>query len=354
MRQRGLLFLTTILMVALLITQLNSCSTSNSTGKGLGPKSKSLLDKVKDRGKLNCGVNGNLPGFSFENENGEYSGLDVDICRAVAAALFDDPEKINYRNLVTSDRCIAVSNGDVDLLSSNTTWTLKRDTNCGIFTQTIFYDGQGMMVRKDSDILSLKDLQNRKVCVLTGTTSELNLNDKMRELGVKYIPVSFVEINDVYNAYNQGKCEGITSDKSQLISRRSILFNPGDHVLRDKMWSKEPLAPSVVSGEPELFHAVKWIIYALIEAEELGINQDNLEQMKESKNPTIMRFLGIEGDLGRSLGLSKDFTQRIIKHVGNYGEIYERNLGAKSDFNLPRGVNDLWTRGGLLYSPPFR
>ncbi|NEP43341.1 MAG: amino acid ABC transporter substrate-binding protein [Okeania sp. SIO2H7] len=340
-----------LLATMLLGASLTGCG---ETG-GDSEASSSRLDTVKARGKLICGVEGNIPGFSFVDRSGNYSGIDVDVCKAVAAALFDDPNAVEYRNLDSTERFTALTAGEVDMLSRNTTWTISRDTSVGLeFAPTTFYDGQGMMVRQDSGIQSLADFQGRSICVETGTTTELNLTDKMRQAGVDFNPVVFQEANAAYAAYAEGRCEGMTSDKSQLIARRSTLPNPNEHVLLDVTMSKEPLGPVTQNNDSGWFDTVKWVTYALIEAEELGITQANVDSMKESSDPSIRRFLGVEGDLGEGLGLSNDFAYRVIKNVGNYGEVYERNLGKGSQFNLDRGQNDLWTRGGLLYSPPFR
>jgi len=339
-----------LLATLLVVGTVMGCAETDNT-----QQKQSRLDAVKSRGKLNCGVDGGIPGFSFVDEDGKYSGLDVDVCKAVAAALFDDPEAVEYRNLDATERFTALNGGEVDMLSRNTTWTISRDTSVGMeFAPTTFYDGQGMMVRKNSGIKTLKDFAGKSVCVEAGTTTELNLTDKMRQAGVKAETLTFQKADPAYAAYAEGRCEGMTSDKSQLIARRSTLPNASEHILMDVTMSKEPLGPVTVNNDSAWFDVVKWTTYALIEAEELGITSANVEQMKQSDNPTIRRFLGVEGALGEGLGLTNDFTVRIIKHVGNYGEIYERNLGEKSQFKLPRGQNDLWTRGGLLYSPPFR
>ncbi len=315
----------------------------------------SRLQTVLDRGELVCGVEGNIPGFSFVDESGTYSGLDVDFCKAVAAALFDDPEAIQYRNLDSTERFTALSGGEVDMLSRNTTWTISRDTSVGLeFAPTTFYDGQGMMVGKDSGISTLEDFAGKSICVETGTTTELNLTDQMRDRGVEFEPVVFQDANAAYAAYAEGRCEGMTSDKSQLIARRSTLPTPDDHTLLEVTMSKEPLGPVTINNDSSWFDVVKWVTYATIEAEELGINSENVDSLLESENPTIRRFLGVEGELGDGIGLSNDFAYRVIKHVGNYGEIYERNLGSESQFNLDRGLNAPWEDGGLLYSPPFR
>lgn len=343
--------LTSVLLATMLLgASLTGCGeTENSPG------SSSRLDAVKNRGQLICGVEGNIPGFSFVDQSGSYSGIDVDVCKAVAAALFNDPNAVEYRNLDSTERFTALTGGEVDMLSRNTTWTLSRDTSAGLeFAPTTFYDGQGMMVRQDSGIQSLKALEGQSICVETGTTTELNLTDKMRQAGATFNPVTFQDANAAYAAYSEGRCQGMTSDKSQLIARRSTLPNPSEHVLLDVTMSKEPLGPVTPNNDSAWFDTVKWVTYALIEAEELGITQANVDEQKASEDPTIRRFLGMEGNLGEDLGLTNDFAYRVIKNVGNYGEIYERNLGKGSQFNLDRGQNDLWTRGGLLYSPPFR
>ena len=313
----------------------------------------SRLDTVKNRGSLICGVNGQLPGFSFVNENGEYSGMDVDICRAVASALFNDPDKVEYRDLSAQERFTAVQSGEVDLLSRNTTWTISRDTSVGMeFAPTTFYDGQGIMATKASGIAALQDMQGKSVCVLAGTTSEQNLADRMRKLGINYTPVVFEDTDAVYAAYEQGRCEAVTADRSQLIARRVVLGNPDAHQILGVVISKEPLGSLVANGDAKWFDAVKWITYALIQGEEFGITSENIVTFEDSEDPQIRRFLGQEGQLGADMGLPNDFAARVIENVGNYGEIYERNIG--EPFDLDRGLNELWTNGGLLFSPPFR
>ena len=313
----------------------------------------SILNTVESRGSLVCGVNGQLPGFSFVNESGEYSGMDVDLCRAVAAALFDDPSQVEYRNLSAQERFTAVQAGEVDLLNRNTTWTISRDTSVGMeFAPTTFYDGQGMMVTTASGVQELQGLEGKSICVQSGTTTELNLADQMRKRGINYNSVVFDDEDALYAAYEQGRCQGVTSDRSQLIARRSNLPNPDDHVVLDAVMSKEPLGPMVANGDAAWFDAVKWITYAMIEAEELGINSQNIDSFQNSEDPNIRRFLGLEGNLGEDMGLPNDFAARVVRHVGNYGEVYERNIG--EPFALERGPNELWTNGGLMYAPPFR
>ncbi len=339
--------------IAFLAIGLTACGGDAGTS---GKTSNSLLDKIKSRGRLACGVNGEIPGFSFVGTDAKYSGLDVDICRAMAAALFDNPDAVDYRNLNAKERFTAVQTGEVDLLSRNTTLTTSRDTSVGMaFAPIVFYDGQGMMVSKNSNIKSLKDLQGKTICVQTGTTTEQNLADKMRQLKITYKPVVFEDTNTAFATYQKGRCNAITADKSGLISRRTTLPKPDNHIILDEILSQEPLAPAVADGDGKWADALKWVVYALIKAEELGINSKNVTELAgSSNNPEIKRFLGSEGNLGEGIGLSKDFAVRIIKHVGNYGEIYDRNLGPKTKLNLPRTYNQPWTKGGLLYSPPFR
>jgi general L-amino acid transport system substrate-binding protein len=320
-----------------------------------GNASTSRLDVVLARGKLICGVSGELSGFSFVDQTGKYSGLDVDICKAIAAALFDNPDAVQYRNLNAKERFTALQTGEIDVLSRNTTWTLSRDTSGKMeFAPVVFYDGQGVMVRKDSNIKSLDDLKDVAVCAQNGTTTELNLADQMRKRNSSYKPVTFEDVNATFSAYQSGRCAAVTADRSALISRRTSFPNPDDHVVLDVSISKEPLAPAVLNGDSKWFDTVKWIVYATMEAEELGITSKNLPEQAKSSNATVKRFLGLEGTLGKDMGLSNDFAARVIKHVGNYGEIYDRNMGKDSKFNLPRGLNKLWNDGGLIYSPPFR
>lgn len=328
-----------------------TASSDNGADAGIG---NSRLKTVLDRGSLVCGVDGGIPGFSFV-ENGEYSGLDVDTCKAVAAALFDDPTKVEYRDLDSTERFEALKGGEVDMLARNTTWTISRDTSVGMeFAPVTFYDGQGMLVRESSGITELKDFEGKSVCVETGTTTELNLTDQMRQLGVNFTPQTFQDADAAYAAYEAGSCEGMTSDKSQLVARRSTLKTPDEHVLLEVTMSKEPLGPLTVNNDSAWFDTVKWVTFALFQAEEFGLTSANIEAAVNSEDPNIKRFVGAEGTLGSDMGLPNDFALRAVKHVGNYGEIYERNLGEGSVFKLPRGLNAQWSDGGLIYSPPFR
>ncbi|NJN73105.1 MAG: amino acid ABC transporter substrate-binding protein [Limnothrix sp. RL_2_0] len=340
--------------IAFLWMILASCSENtspDSESEANAPSSK--LEQVQEKGSITCGVNGRLPGFSFVDTNAQYSGMDVDFCRAVAAALFDNPDAVKFRDLSTQERLEAVQKEEVDLLSRNTTWTMSRDTFVGLeFAPILFYDGQGIMVSKSSQVQTIQDLEGKSICVQSGTTTELNLADHMRQQNISYEPVVFDDVDAMYEAYESGRCEGATSDRSQLVILRAEMKQPSDHLLLPDVLSKEPLAPVVKNDDSPWFDTVKWVAYALIQAEEFGITSENLSEFLESEDPRIRRFLGLEGTLGEDMGLSNDFVVRIIQHVGNYGEIYEQNLG--EPFGLDRGLNNLWTNGGLLYAPPFR
>jgi general L-amino acid transport system substrate-binding protein len=320
------------------------------------------LAKIRGRDKLVCGVEGKLPGFSFVGPDGSYSGLDVDVCKAVAAAVLGDPGKIEYRDLNSSERFAALASGEVDLLSRNTTFTLSRDApggNALSFGPTTFYDGQGMMVPAASGVRRLEDLAGKPICVESGTTTELNLADRMRERGVPYTPLKFQTSDQTYAAYLGKRCVAVTSDRSQLAAKRTSFPQPDDHVLLPVVMSKEPLTPASVNADPAWADAVRWTVYGLMQAEELGITQANVaaKQTEARANPgqaDLRRFLGVEGDFGKQLGLPADFVVKAVSAVGNYGEIFERNVGAGSRLKLERGVNRLWTDGGLIYAPPFR
>jgi general L-amino acid transport system substrate-binding protein len=313
------------------------------------------LQTVINRGKLVCGVSGELPGFSFVNKEGKYSGLDVDICRAIAAALFDNPDAVQFRNLNAKERFTALQSGEIDVLSRNTTWTLGRDTGSRLaFMPVVFYDGQGVMVRKDSNIKAIADLKDADICAQTGTTTEQNLSDQMRKRNLAYKPVVYEDVNAAFAAYQSERCAAITADRSALVVRRTRLADPENHVVLDLVLSKEPLAPAVSDGDSKWADIVKWIVFAAIEAEDLDISSSNLEAQLKSNSADIRRFLGVDGSLGKDMGISNNFTARVIKYVGNYAEIYDRNIGKDSPFKLPRGQNELWKNGGLMYAPPFR
>ncbi len=314
------------------------------------------LATVQERGTLICGVHGSLPGFGVPDAAGEWTGFDVDFCRAVAAAVLGDATAVEYRPLSAQERFTAVQTGEVDVLFRNSTWTLTRDSSeVGMeFMPVNFYDGQGMMVRADLGIESLEDMDGATVCVQSGTTTELNLADVFRSLGVEFEPVVFEEADATRDAYDEGRCDGVTTDKSQLVSYLTQLSVPEDHVILDVTLSKEPLAGAVAQGDPEWADVVRWTIFGLMNAEEYGVTSANTEEMKESDDPNIRRLLGVEGDMGLKLGLENAFIENALLAVGNYGEMYDRNLGPDTPFNLPRGQNALYTEGGLIYAPPIR
>lgn len=315
-----------------------------------------LLAAVKNRGQLVCGVNDKLAGFGSVDASGQFSGFDVEFCRAIAAAVFGDPNKVQYRPLSAQERFTAVQTGEVDVLIRNTTWTTTRDSSVGLdFAPTTFYDGQGMMVRTADNITSLEDMNGASICVQSGTTTELNLADNFRARGLEFTPVVFPDSDATVAAYDEGRCDGFTTDKSGLAAERQGLKNPDEHVILDVTMSKEPLAPSVLQGDPQWHDIVSWVVYGIISAEEYEITQANVEQVAQSsEDPNVRRMLGAEGELGAGLGLDNNFMVNVIKAVGNYSEIYNRHLGPDTPINIPRGQNALYTDGGLLYAPPFR
>jgi general L-amino acid transport system substrate-binding protein len=313
------------------------------------------LQTIRNRGTLVCGVNPALAGFASVGSGGEYAGFDVDFCKALAAAIFDDATKVQYRPLEAAARFPALQTREIDVLIRNTTWTLTRDTaNGGDFGPVNFFDGQGMMVRKADNITKLEDMGGASICVQSGTTTELNLADAFRAINVQFTPVVFDTNDATFAAYVEGRCDAYTTDKSGLASQRLGAPNPDDHAILDVTMSKEPLAPMVLQGDPQWRDIVSWVVYGLITAEEEGITQANVDTFLTNDAPTIKRLLGAEGELGAGLGIDNDFMVQVIKAVGNYGEIYARNLGPETTLNIPRGQNALYTEGGLLYAPPFR
>jgi general L-amino acid transport system substrate-binding protein len=315
----------------------------------------SLLNQIKARGNINCGVSPGVPGFSNPDDKGTWRGFDVDFCRAVSAAIFDNPDKVSYKPLTAKERFTALQSGEVDLLSRTTTWTMSRDTAMGlVFAGTMFYDGQGFMVNKKLGVKSAKELGGATVCVQTGTTTELNLADFFRANKLEYKPVVFEKADEAVPAYDSGRCDVYTTDASSLYAQRTKLKSPGDHVILPEIISKEPLGPVVRQGDFQWFTVVKWVYFALLNAEELGVNQKNVNEMLNSANPEVKRLLGKEGDFGKGIGLENDWVVRIVKHVGNYGEIYDRTLGEGSPIKIARGLNNLWSKGGLQYAPPIR
>ncbi len=316
----------------------------------------STLDTVKGKGFVQCGVNQGLPGFSNPDDKGNWAGIDVDLCRGLAAAVFGDASKVKFRATSAKDRFTALQSGEVDLLSRNTTWTFVRDNALGLdFTGIMFYDGQGFMVRKDLGIGSVLDLDGASICVITGTTTELNLGDYFRTNKLNYRPVVFEKANEAVAAYEGGRCDAFTTDRSGLAAQRVRLARPEDHMVLPEVISKEPLAPAVRHGDNQWGDIVRWTLNAMIIAEEKGVTSKNVDRKKErSTDPEIRRLLGVEGDLGKGLGLSNDWAYQIIRQVGNYGEVYDRNVGPESPLKLGRGLNQLWNRGGILYAPPVR
>jgi len=313
------------------------------------------LDDVKKKGFVQCGVSTGLPGFSNPDAQGAWTGLDVDLCKAIAAAAFNDPGKVRYTPLNAKDRFTALQSGEVDVLSRNTTWTMSRDTDLGLnFAGVTYYDGQGFMVRKDLNVTSAKELEGASVCTQTGTTTELNLADFFRGNNLKYEVVAFAGQEESVQGYDQGRCDVYTTDASGLYALRLKLANPDQHVVLPEIISKEPLGPVVRHGDDVWFDVVKWTLNAMIYAEELGVDSKNVDQMLNSQNPEIRRLLGQEGAFGESIGLTKDWAYRIIKHVGNYGEAFARNVGPATPLKIERGLNALWTKGGLQYAMPIR
>ena len=313
------------------------------------------LKTVKDRGMLACGVSQGLPGFSSPDDKGNWTGIDVDVCRAVAAAIFNDPTKIKFVPLSAKDRFTALQSGEIDVLSRNTTWTLSRDTSLGAnFAGVTYYDGQGFMVKKALKVNSALELNSASVCVQTGTTTEQNLADYFKANKMKYEVIAFAGADETVKAYESGRCDVYTTDVSGLYAERLKLANPADHVVLPEVISKEPLGPMVRHGDDQWFDIVKWTLFALVTAEELGVTQANVDEMAKSDKPEFKRAFGTDGNLGEQLGLTKDWVVRIVKAVGNYGETFERNVGTGSPLGIARGVNNLWNKGGIQYAPPIR
>jgi general L-amino acid transport system substrate-binding protein len=315
------------------------------------------LDAIKARGAVVCGVNTGLAGFSAADSQGNWTGLDVDTCRAIAAAVLGDGNKVKWVPLTAQQRFTALQSGEVDILARNTTWTLTRDASLGLsFTGVTYYDGQGFMVPVKAKIKSAKQLKGATVCVQSGTTTEKNLTDFSRANNLNMKPVVFEKQEAATGAYFSGRCIAFTTDASGLASvRNKEAKDPKEHVILPELISKEPLGPVVRRGDDEWFAIAKWVVFGLIEAEEYGITQANVEKMaKESQDPVVMRIVGTSEDTGKLLGLDKDWMVRAIKTTGNYGEIFERNVGPKTPIGLPRGVNELWSKGGVMYAPPVR
>ena len=313
------------------------------------------LSDVKAKGYLQCGVTGGVAGFSAPDANNNWSGIEVDFCRAVSAAIFNDPDKVRYTPLTSQERFAALSSGEIDILSRTTTWTMSRDTQLGIkFIGTVFYDGQGFMVRKSDGIASALDLSGANICIESGTTTELNAADYFAANNLEYKPIVFVDQDEVVKAFEDGRCDVYTTDSSALAAERSKFANPDDYIILPEIISKEPLGPVVRQGDDLWFNINRWTYFALLEAEELGVTQANVDEMLGSDNPSIKRLLGVEGDFGTPIGLTKDWAYQIIKNIGNYGESFNRNVGPDTPIGLARGLNALWKDGGIQYAAPIR
>ena len=315
----------------------------------------STLESVLERGYLSCGVNTGLPGFSNPDDRGQWSGLDVDVCRAVAAATLKDASKVRFIPLTAKERFTALQSGEIDLLSRNTTWTLTRDASLGLnFAGVSYYDGQGFMVKKELGVRSARELDGAAICIQSGTTSELNLADYFRANNMEYEPVVFDTTDATTKGFDSGRCDVLTSDQSQLYAVRIRLAKPGSAMVLPEVISKEPLGPVVRQGDDQWFNIVKWSLAAMVNAEELGLTSANVKARLNSKDPNVRRLLGIEGPKGKGLELDDQWSLRIIEQVGNYEEVFERNVGVGSPLKIQRGLNSLWNDGGILYAPPFR
>jgi general L-amino acid transport system substrate-binding protein len=313
------------------------------------------LDDVKAKGFVQCGANTGLLGFAAPDDAGNWKGFDVDYCRAIAAAIFNDADAVKFTPLSAAERFTALQSGEVDVLARNTTWTMTRDASLGLaFTGVNYYDGQGFMVPTELGVTSALELGGASVCVQTGTTTELNMADFFQVNGMDYSPVVFEDVAEVNAAYDSGRCDVYTTDASGLYSIRLTLTNPDDHVVLPEIISKEPLGPVVRQGDEQWFNLVKWVGFALVNAEELGVTSANVDEMKTSDNQEIRRLLGTDGEFGTFIGLDNDWAANTIKLVGNYGEIFERNIGLSTPLKIERGLNALWSKGGIQYAPPVR
>jgi general L-amino acid transport system substrate-binding protein len=322
-----------------------------------GAQAGATLDGVKSKDFVQCGVNSSgLPGFATVDANNNWAGLDIDLCRAVAAALLGDATKVKYTPLNAKERFTALQSGEIDVLSRNTTWTSSRESALGLnFTGVNYYDGQGFMAKKELGVNSALELDGASVCVQAGTTTELNLTDYFRANNMKYNPVVFENNDEVNKAYEAGRCDVLTTDQSGLYATRVKMANVDEHLILPEVISKEPLGPAVRQGDDEWADIVRWTLFAMIQAEEFGLTAANVDQVKgETKNPDIQRFLGVIEEKGKELGMPNDFAVQIIKQVGNYGESFDRNVGASTPLKIERGLNALWKDGGLMYNPPFR
>ena len=318
------------------------------------PAAAARFQTILDRGKVICGCNAELPGFGYLNPAGEFEGFDVDFCKAIAAAVFGDANAVEYRPLTAAERLPALQTGEIDVLIRNTTWTLTRDTANEVdWAAVTFYDGQGMMVPVATGWTSIEDMAGATVCSTTGTTTEMNLADAFRSRGLDYTPLLFEKTQDTATAYEEGRCDGQTSDKSQLAALRSAMEVPGEHVILDVTMSKEPLGPLTAHGDDKWNDVVRWVAWGMMQAEESGVYSTTVDEALNSEDPTVRRLLGVEGELGSSLGIPNDWMVQVLRQVGNYEEVYNRWLGP-AGLNIPRGPNELWTNGGLLYAMAVR
>jgi general L-amino acid transport system substrate-binding protein len=321
----------------------------------LSPACAQTLKSVKDRGYLICGVSEGLIGFSTADDKGQWTGLDVDFCRALAAAIFNDPTKIRFVPLSASNRFRALQAKKIDVLSRNSSWTMGREAGLGLlFAAVNYYDGQGFMVRKSLHVKSALELADKPICTKSGTTTELNIADFARNNRVTYKVMPLSSALGALKAYDSGLCQALTSDVSQLYAQRIKLTTPSDHIILPEIISKEPLGPVVRQDDIQWFNIVKWSHFAMVNADELGVGRRNIDEALKSRTPSIRRLLGLEGNFGEQIGLTKDWAERIIRLVGNYGEVYQRNVGADSKLGIPRGINSLWNKGGIQYAPPIR
>jgi len=313
-----------------------------------------MVDQIKTQGHVRCGVNPDLPGFA-QSAEGNWSGFDIDICRAIASALFGDPAKVQFVPLSQDRQIDALRAGEVDMLSSNTTWTMDADTTEGVrFAAVTYYDGQGFIANRKLGVGSVLELSGARICTQKGSTAEANIGEFFLARKMPFQAIALEKPEDVLRAYDTGQCDVYTGDLSSLHSVRLKLANPADHIVLPEIASKEPMGPLVRQREERWFDVVRWTVFAMINAEELGVTSANIDTMIQSKNPAIRRLLGLEGNLGERIGLEKDWAERVIRHVGNYGEVFHRNVGDGSALKIPRGINALWNNGGILYAPPIR
>ncbi|GAB6050726.1 amino acid ABC transporter substrate-binding protein [Hydrogenophilus islandicus] len=337
-------------------TLLAAVGAALTLGVALPTQAGETLNAIKARGEIRCGVSDGLPGFSFTDEKGVVRGIDADFCRALAAAVFGDANKVKFTPLTAKERFTALQSGEIDVLSRNTTWTMSRDTGMGMVfpAAVVYYDGQGFLVNKKLGVKSAKELDGATVCIQAGTTTELNLSDYFRANKMRYTPITYDKSDESAKGLEAGRCDVLTSDQSQLYAQRIKMANPDQYAVLPEVISKEPLGPVVRPGDHEWFSIVRWTHYAMLTAEELGVTSKNVTEMKQSTNPEVRRLLGVDNDFGKPIGLPQDWAFQVIKQVGNYGESFERNVGMGSPLKIARGLNALWKDGGLQYAPPIR